>query len=86
MLKINDSTYEINGKHMLKCFVGLAYSAPLQDGAPADIPYTGNQAWKVLASQTRNCAVYSTLQTYLTANEIISVLVYSSKKKQMWLN
>lgn len=71
MLKINDSTYKLNGKHVLKCFVGLAYSAPLQDGAPTDIPYTNNQDWNTLVSQTRSPAVYSTLQAYLTANEII---------------
>lgn len=85
-LKINDGTYELNGKHVLKCFVGLAHPAPLQDGAPTDIPYTGNQAWKALVSQPSSHAVHSTLQAYLTADEIILMLVYCSKKKQMWLN
>lgn len=85
-LKINDSTYELNGKHVLKCFAELGYSAPLQDRALTDIPHTGNQAWKALVFQTRDHAVYNTLQTYLTANEIILMLAYCSKKKQMQLD
>lgn len=71
---------------MLKCFAELGYSAPLQDRALTDIPHTGNQAWKALVFQTRDHAVYNTLQTYLTANEIILMLAYCSKKKQMQLD
>lgn len=85
-LKINNSTYKLNGKRVLKCFVGLACSAPLQDGALTDIPYISNQAWKALVSQPRGHAMYSTLQAHSTANEIILMLIYCSKKKQMWLN